>query len=127
MPIYNGLASGGSESKTLLWENTSPTSGFSSQTITLSDVVSNYKKLRIEVYDSSGNYYVDYDMSTPSKYLLSGKCGFAIGYHSTNNYTRFGYLYDETYTKIWWSACYRLGATSTLSNGCVPAAVYGIK
>ena len=127
MPIYNGLASGGSESKTLLWQNESPTSAFASQTITLSDDANKFKRLRIDVYlSTTSTYSVYFDLSDPSLFLSgSARCALSQ-YSSSYGYVRYG-SFSETYNKIWWSAAYRVGTTNSSTSVAKPLYIYGVK
>lgn len=128
MPAVNDLPQG--ESATLLWTNTSPATSFAAQTITLSDLATNYKKLRIEVYRSSGNYYIDFDLTDASIYYGSSSTSrmsiCAKSSDNTNIYCRYIY-FNDAYDKLYISNGARWNSANTSSNICKPAAIYGIK
>lgn len=128
MPTEIASISGGGETVTTLWTNSNPSSSFSAQTITLSDVATNYRKLRIEVYQGDGNYYIDYDMSNASKYLSTDIYRFgimAVSSGTSNTYARYGY-FNGAYDKIHWSTGYRTNSTNTSANICKPAKIHGV-
>lgn len=130
MPTINELPQTAPETATLLWENSNPSASFASQTITLSDTIENYKKLRIEVYRSSENYNIDFDMTDPSDFNGSSSISrmsiCAKSADNTNIYARYMY-FNGGYNKLYFSNGTRVGGTNTSGNICKPAKIYGIK
>lgn len=128
-PNYDREEEGGGETVTTLWANADPTSSFAAQTITLSDLATNYKKLRIEVYRSDGNYTVDYDMAGADKFYSSSSTGrmciCAKSADNTNIYSRYIY-FNGGYDKLYISNGARWNAAATSSNIAKPAVIYGV-
>lgn len=132
---------GGTETETTLWENPSPTSSFSSTTVTLSDVFTNYKKIafyykaEIGSTDESRVIYEKAEMlkwlpKSPSAASVAYGGGLSAFYYSGSSqaYIRSIWRYsdDSNENKLRFSATGRIGNSSTYNSYCIPTKVTGI-
>jgi hypothetical protein len=136
MPVINMLPHGGSESETVLWTNSKPSSAFADQTITLSESLEGYKKVRI--YTLRNITETINEKEFIDIYLADGmidwytkgadKGAFAIAMQGTKyDYARLATI-TTAKTGVTFSKAYRLNSTSGhSSNYCVPVKISGIK
>jgi len=134
MSVINMLPSGGN-TKTLLWTNPSPYSSFGAQTITLSQSMYNFKKIRIvykrtDVDAIDENLFSEWNIENGgASYIDSGdeKSRIVIAMRGLQyNYCRLANISSST--KIAFDACYRLNNTGGNGNlYCLPCKIYGIK
>lgn len=123
---------GGGETETTLWTNPSPTSSFSSQTITLSDNYTNYKKIAFYFNVTTGTQEgckIEYmkenvdamDTRISGNRLAGGLCAF-----STYLYFR-GFSSDSlNLNQISLFNTYRTASTGSQNSYCIPTKVTGI-
>lgn len=127
---------GSSETETVLWTNSSPSSAFANQTITLSESLEGYKKVRIytlrnitETINEKEFLDINLEDGLIDHYTDGkNKGAFAIAMQGeTYDYARFGRL-TTAKTGVIFSRAYRLGQNSgNSSNYCVPVKISGIK
>lgn len=136
MAVYNNLPTGGMKA-TLLWTNPSPTSNYSSGTISLSEPLTNFQKLRIvwaySHYDSDATKVtaVDYELGDLSSWTNSAwRLNFGMDCsHSTNGiwYARGAYINNTTtYQSLWMRECWREGYSGTDNSRLIPLEMYGL-
>ena len=125
--------------ETVLWTNPDPTSDFETQTITLSDDMTNYDFLRIEgkahkndTVDTLEVYAVPTYLFTCSlsKSNLAGGCalGSSSGSGSTGaRHARAMNASSSTPTKMTFGAQYSLATTTSNNAWEIPTRVVGIK
>ena len=124
-----------SESETVLWTNSSPSASFSSQTISLSDVASKYKYLRIyyrfyvNIYDKM---YTDFsiDRTVRGTYATrdnGGRFCLALYHWAGYEVCRTFYFTDYNYNQLVISNCTRIGGSATQNDSCVPLKVVGVR
>lgn len=129
MALYRCMASGGQMSETVLWTNPDPSSssGFASQTVTLSDNIDNYDFICVEY--ARGYRYLD----TKSKvyYKVSDYKTFAGGsvpkgiFRISSYYRTF--IYGSN-IQVVFHDCYATSGTETAFNTyCTPLNIYGCK
>lgn len=120
--------------ETTLWTNNSPTSAFTSQTLTLSDDINNYDYLKIR-YAFSISVQADVNcneiiipvsefkksLNPSSANAIIGICGAS----STTRYTRF--VFYATDTSITVGSAITSGSSTTNNNAVIPLHVKGIK
>ncbi len=115
--------------KTVLWENSSPTSNFANQNITLSDDMTNYDQLELTwAYATSGNGMTAsmiFPVADFIKTLTSAYPKYFFGTYTTVFFTR--YLYYVNNTTIMISLDYRINATGNQQNTDIPLRIVGIK
>jgi hypothetical protein len=138
MAVINQLphpkGGGGSETETVLWENSSPTSAFAAKTVTLSDSLENYDKLRIYAIRTTGtsDNVVSFDVNIAEDldYFVSGenKMAFSISMLGESyRYSRIGYITTGK-NGVYFTTAYRLNSTSGHNTSyCVPVKISGIK
>ena len=121
--------------ETELWTNSSPTSSFAEQTITLSQAFTNFDLIKIEYQASvskttKGNVYVDKTTlqqslwSDASKPLvsISGRNNNASG--STQYVRRIVYV---STTQLTITAAYQINSNNSATNSAIPTKITGIK
>lgn len=127
VPTANGYLyeSNQSPTETVLWTNDSPTSQFASQTITLSDNVSNYDYLEV-YFRCSTSDDTEYRDIIPKATLdkSSSSNTYAIG-NAYSNSTRARGSYVNG-TSMYFTAAYPLTSTSTNNSYVIPTKVVGI-
>lgn len=125
--------------ETVLWTNNSPTSTFSSQTITLSDDISNYSYIRIEGrFSDSDSQYLEVT-STP-EYLFTCNtsfstlaCGCCLGGSSGTGASgarveRALKVISSSPNEMVFGTAYALGTgNSSSTNKAIPTRIVGIK
>ena len=131
MALYRCGSGGATSTETVLWTNGSPTSAFGAQTITLSDIVTNYDYLKITgrwstTDDTSRNFiYPTTEMPTNQEGAVD--IGMKVG-SSGDSRVRGMYLYGGD-DKLYFSQSYRLSsnAQTPSSNYMIPTQIIGIK
>ena len=118
--------------KTVLWENSSPTSDFSAQTITLSDDITNYDMLEVvwlrskNATDKNTIQFSVADIINNGNASGVAKCRICIGeYDGSLNTARLVYYVSNTQLGI--SVDYRFGASTTYTDSDIPLKIIGIK
>lgn len=114
--------------ETVLWTNPAPTSAFASQTITLSDGISNYKYIKlkwknINSEDQIGESIVPVDNFT-SQSPSPNYNNFSGMFTTPSSYAR-GWVYVSD-TQITFGNCYTLAGTTQNSNYCIPLEITGL-
>ena len=133
MPVINDLPNGSTGTETVLWTNSAPTSSFSAQTVTLSDVATNYDRLKIVYYLSDGNQpegSAEYDMGNAAAYLnTTPNLKMCFGMITSSNYINIRYCHfsSNAYTGLYISAAYRAGSTNSGTNTAIPYQIIGVK
>ena len=134
MSVVNMLPQGGTIKK-LLWTNPSPSASFGAQTVTLSESMYNFKRIRIvykrtDVDSIDENLFSEWDIENGgASYLVSGdeNSRIVIAMRGLSySYCRLAYISSST--KIAFEACYRLNNSGGNGNlYCLPCKIYGIK
>ena len=133
-PTSGGGGGGGGETETVLWENSSPSSAFAAKTVTLSDNLSNYKKLRIYAIRTTGDatpiHWTEVNLADGEiDYYVDGTniMAFSINMQGEKyNYSRLGYI-TTAKTGVYFTTAYRLNSSSGHNTGyCVPVKISGI-
>ena len=127
-----GTSSGGSlPIETTLWENSSPTSSMTTQTITLSDDITNYDYLKVEYRQTTSTDTRSILVFTVNDFITNGiytavgpKFTLGIRGSSVNHARPICY---STNTAIYIMNCYAIGATNSASGSCIPLKIVGIK
>lgn len=117
--------------ETVLWTNPSPTSDFTSQTVTLSDDINNYAFIKIQFRRSIGDSTtanVIYAIEDLKKYVGNGSLFGAMSLWSgtTSSFARrIGYVSD---TKISISSLTQIGGNSAAGQSSgAPTQIIGMK
>lgn len=140
MAVINQLphptGGGGSETETVLWTNSSVTTAFGAQTVTLSESLDGYNKMRIYTVRTINTTpddaeFIDINLADGMiDWYTTGtdKGAFAIAMQGTSyDYARFATI-TTAKTGVTFSRAYRLNSTSGhSSNYCVPVKISGIK
>lgn len=124
--------------ETVLWENPQPTNAFATQTVTLSDDITNYDMLRIEGIATTTNdtyleVYVDplYLVTcSTSKSEKAGGCGIAAstGAGSTGSrYTRVLKSTTSAPNKIEFGSEFSMATSTSKNENAIPTRIIGIK
>lgn len=111
--------------KTVLWENSSPTSDFASQAVTLSDDITNYDVIRFTYKDSKSGTDIDYIETSVADFLETVGGASFIGFVSSQSYCRR--ICFSTITEISFSNNLRLNASGTSNSTNIPLKIIGIK
>lgn len=122
--------------ETVLWTNPSPTSSFSSQTVTLSDNKSNYKYIAVEYAvktTSTGSGTVlmsveDFVNAGTSVNVspLPALCLYSAPDSDGKRYARVVYNHSED-NKINIYDCQRINSQATANSMAIPWKIYGLK
>lgn len=114
----------GGNAPTLLWTNTSPTSNFGAQTVSLSQSANDFDTLIVVARYSTTDAYWKEELVG-----IDGK-PYSVTVHSVNyNYNRLRW-FTANGTSLTISIAQQLsigGAVSETSNHCIPVSVYGIQ
>lgn len=125
---------GGGYAETVLWENPAPTSTFASQTITLSDDITNYDQIEfIYAYDTTNQsgiyvdsiiYKVSDFISLPYTTNIINK--FALVNHISGKYVCriLGYTGN---TQITFNTAYWVNVAGSDNTRCIPIKIIGLK
>lgn len=123
------------QEETVLWENPSPTSNFSAQSVSLSDDMTNYSYLRIEgTVTKATTYYMEVYclpsylfICSTSKSALGGSCALC-GADGSYRYERSISAKSDTPTTLNFGNAYKLAYNaSAISTVMIPTRVIGIK
>ena len=110
--------------KVLLWTNSSPTSSFAPQTITISGGFSSYRYLILECYGNiDSNFHSD--TNTNTEYILRSTSDtetFSVS--AAGNLSRAATISKTNGTVVFGPAS--TGTGSTNHSVCIPAKIYGI-
>ena len=130
MDFMNG---GGTASETTLWTNSSPSSSFADQTVTLSDNINNYTHLKIKfnrsTTDTTTKTEVIYTVKEFKKYVVGANSfnGAVAFYASTSTGSAYArrilYMSD---TSIRFSTMYQVGGSYSDNGACIPTEIVGI-
>lgn len=119
-----------SEISTSLWQNSSPTSGFVAQNVTLSDDINNYSKIKVvfrAATDTSTEFSTIVDVSD---YLATGNTsGYYLGscvYRHTSGLMCKRFYYSNA-TTLAFSQTDQVAGTTQDNNIVVPIEILGIK
>ena len=124
-------------SETTLWTNSSPTSNFNSQSVSLSDDYTNYKKIRFYYRVSTSDdteTYIEYDKAVIDTWLVQGST--ASGYKNVGTITFQNGSY--TYTRpirrgssgdnsFYIYVAYRLNTQANLQTHGIPTKITGLQ
>ena len=115
--------------ETTLWTNSSPTSSFATQTVTLSNGISNYSYIKI-VYRASNTVEEESYLYVPQAKMISstetndynivGLCNYGTSYR----YIRFAFYASDTSIKF--SDCGRWKNNANGNTICVPISIIGV-
>lgn len=123
------MTSGGTLSETLLWSNSSPSSNFAGQTITLSQDYANFEYLKVNYTVNKGGtvYSILYDIN-----LVKDADGTAnhpyitiSGFNGASALGRRGQVVATNQIK--WQGAAGIGGTTTSTSYLIPTAIYGLK
>ena len=125
------------ETETLIWENASPTASFANGRRVLNESMAGYDKIKIVFRPFSAMTedvlgVVEVPVETITRFQNNeGQPQFGLNsWGSSYQYTRGVYVPDsdtETLGALYFLHCYRVNASNTSDNYCVPLYVYGIK
>lgn len=130
MNLFECIGGGGSSElqETVLWTNSSPTSNFANQTVTLSDDINNYEYLKVYYRISTTNsktigilVSVDDFKTTASTMPLINPAG--VGGNAGNPAQRYFYYASDTTMAIRDAAV----GTTVYNNAVIPTAICGLK
>ena len=127
-----GTGSGGSSPvETTLWENSSPTSSMTAQTITLSDDITNYDYLKVEYRQTTSVDTRSTLVFTVNDFIINGvytevSPKFTLGLRGSSANQARPICY-ATNTTIYLQNCYAIGATNSASVSCIPLKISGVK
>lgn len=116
-------------SETVLWTNSSPTSGFNAQTVTLNQSINNFKYIKLTYcagYQNSNKLEVIWPVSSVKKMKDAELLWGAIaGVNSTGKYGRYiTYVSD---TKLSFSNGLNYGGAGNSNAPCIPLSIKGLK
>lgn len=119
---------------TVLWTNSSPTSSFDGQTVTLSDDMDNYDYIAVKyAYSSAENnnastciYSVE-DFKKGVSASSTKRNMMSLGIININNQPHIRGVYYVTNTSINFGGCYRVNYASTANSNAIPLQIVGLK
>ena len=125
---------GGELKETTLWTNSSPSSAFSAQTVSLSQTVNNFKFIKIIFYNStSQDESTETIISTSKLKALSNNTNSANFYRGaspayfSSNVAQIREFYYSNTTTIGFTSTFRVNnATSGSNSNCIPYKIIGI-
>lgn len=128
----NELDTGKRFTETSLWTNSSPTSAFASQTVSLSESIENFDYIKIKFKYANG-----YDIFSTPIVLVSDfktfqansqRSGAGMGgiFDASNNMYARSYWYVNN-TSVQFSAAYRLNSTTAYNDNLIPMEISGLK
>ena len=120
---------GGRYTETSLWTNPSPSSGFATQDVTLSQSMDNFKYLAFKVSNGSANFKAIVSVAEFKTMPLSGANAFAIFPGNANSagntyFARFVTYKNTTTVNI--TTGYQLGGTSQNNTYSIPLEILGL-
>ena len=119
--------------KTVLWENSSPSSTFAGQTVTLSDDITNYDQIRLEAcFSSSYPSVISVSEMPVSRFKETAKASIkplgAVSLCNNPNaspYHREWFYTDDTHVTFY--SCYDSTGASFANSALIPLRIIGIK
>ena len=122
---------GAKQTETVLWTNSSPTTSFNAQTVTLSDDIDNYDEIKINYKQSSTNS-LSASVSIPvsdlkNMTIQASGIFFAIASMNSSSigyFRRVGYASD---TQIEFTTAYRVNNSGTDATMAIPTSIVGCK
>lgn len=123
---------GANLSETQLWSNSSPSSDFAGNSISLSQSVSNFTYIKI-VYAANKSEASSYNgivIIPPSMLLNSGTKNYAevnLGGQNSNGVKYARRITGASSTSITFGACGQVDSTTRANSHCIPLKVYGLK
>lgn len=123
---------GGKPKETVLWTNSSPTSNFAAETVTLSQSIVGFDYIQITYARLTSAQTTDEDIGIliipTSKFLISSgnsraRAAMSSVYNNTNNYRIMRY---DTDTTVAFSGCHT-SSGSGINNACIPLKISGLK
>ena len=122
---------GGALSETVLWTNPSPTSGFTSQSVNLSDNLTNYKFIKATWKISKSTSDEAAVIMSIDDFLQTGLTQsdflFTLTSRISNNITAVRSCWYETDNKIHIGTGIDAGSSTTRNDNCIPLKVFGLK
>ena len=121
---------GGALSETVLWTNSSPTTSFAAKTVTLSQSIANFERVRIYWRGSTSlatEASIDVSISDLQSFTGNSALRGSLGIINTNgsNYTRsFAYVNN---TSIAFTNAYPFDNTSAVNIVAIPTKICGLK
>lgn len=122
----------GAEKPTLLWTNSSPTSDFAGQTISLDDDINKYEFIGFEIKSqtSGSGIYTPYTTNIIKKIRKDKLDVVAIQYSNTDTteilYARW-FTINSSNSTITISRALTSYNNTRFDNGCIPVKIYGYK
>ncbi len=109
----------------MLWSNDSPTSNFSSQTISLFQSIDSYDLVMIMYYFSASSPYL-YSRVFPAKYVASSLSSASLPINASGSNRTGGrnFTFDSSTSLSFSSASYNGGTDNSYA---IPVNIYGIK
>lgn len=116
-------------SRTKLWENSSPTSNFNAQPVTLSQSIANFTYIEFE-YRGLVNVSTQGSLIIPVSNLRAASSGankmkLYLTYRATTSYARLAEYVSDT--QIQFAASSVVSGTGSNTNTCIPLYIYGLK
>lgn len=125
----------GGMSETVLWTNSSPTSNFATQNVTLSESIDNYKYIKFQIRPSRTNgqgneigciISVEDFKKTPYPPTTQYNTHLAFGARNTNvEYTRAVWYVSDTQVHI--EAAWQTGTTTSSPQVLIPLEIIGMR
>ena len=123
----SGQRSDTGERQIEIWSNASPSSNFSAQTVTVSNAMTMYDRIRIDYkYTTSSDVRSIY--VNVSDFSFSGAYTDEIGLISrpdSNGYVRRATMASST--TVQFTTSYRLNASGNSTSYAIPVGIYGVK
>lgn len=129
----NGIVNLMTYEETILWQNSSPTSAFEAQNLTLSESIDDFDYLSITyagtISESAPKIKIMFTPTDLRKSVASSPNPRIIisGHYGSNNYRLDRTLILNSVTSIAVSAASRVGASGTYNQAAIPLSVIGIK
>ena len=124
---------GGEFKETVLWTNSSPTSQFNGQTVTLSTSISSFDFLKFKwrlstttATEGTGLFVNKDDFVNMLSNTTSPKFGIGAYLTSTDKSYLRGIYYSSD-TKVGFNSCYGLGDSSVNNLNIIPLQIIGLK
>lgn len=116
-----------------MWTNSSPTSAFAEQTVTLSDDMNNYKYLRFECrLNTSNSSTASFIMSVTDFLSTAGTAtdSFILvlqGRAASNKYDMHRDVWYNSANSVYIIGAYQLYGQAHDDSACIPINIYGVK
>lgn len=121
---------GGSSSETTLWTNNAPASSFVSQTVNLSDNISHYDYIAIELRVGTADEHFTYYFKASDMPDFVTNRRVVLGIRHSNNYYYYRMLTYSSDTALLIGDCIRNmanGSASVNNGGVIPQTIKGLK